>query len=205
MTTEKIDETLGIVAAKLIERKKAECPGDEEFALYMEGKLSGDKRKSMISHFVSCPECRERLSIPVSPLEVSWRAKSIKECLTACLTQRWRPLVLVPVAIVFLAVAAVTLNVYRESRGIKEEMYRGGNLVALTQVDLTPNLLRVIEAGNEAELENELMKNLPRGSKISKIIVQEKLKTINQPQPGDKIILILYEDGLLKVKGSPEK
>ncbi len=196
MTTEKFDETLGIVAAKLIERTKGECPGDEEFALYMEGKLTGNKRKSIISHFVSCSECRERLAIPIAQLDVSRRENPIR----AYLTPIWRPLVLVPVAIVFLAVAAVTLNVYLESRGVKKEVYRGGNLVALQQVDLTPNLLRIIKEGNEAELKNELIKTLPSGAEVSTIFVQEELKSLKNPEPGEKVILILYEDGLLKVK-----
>lgn len=200
MTTEKIDEALGIVATKLIERAKGECPNDEEFALYMEGKLRGNSKDALISHFVSCSECRERLAIPVSPLEVSWDAKSLKECLTACLTQLWRPLVVVPVAIVFLAVAAVTLNVYLESRHLKEEVYRNGNLIALQQVDLTPNLLRVIEGGNETELKSELIKNLPGGAEVSRIVVQEELRSLKEPREGDKVILILYESGLLKVK-----
>lgn len=196
MTTEKIDEALGIVATKLIERAKRECPNDEEFALYMEGKLRGNIRKAIISHFVSCSECRERLAIPIPSLEVSGSEKSIKECLTLL----WRPLVVVPVAIVFLAVAAVTLNVYLESRHIKEDVYRNGNLVALTQVNLTPSLLRIIREGDETELKDELIKNLPAGADVSRIVVQEKLKSLNEPQPGDKIILILYGNGLLKVK-----
>jgi hypothetical protein len=168
MSMEKIDEALGIVASRLIERERAECPNDEEFALYLEGKLRGDKRKAIISHFVSCPECRERLAIPVSPLEVSGSGKSIKECLAVL----WRPLVVVPVAIVFLAVAAVTLNVYIESRSVKEETYRDGNLVALTLVDLTPSLLRVIKEGNEKELKNELLKKLPGRPEVSHVFVQ---------------------------------
>lgn len=196
MTTEKIDEALGIVATKLIERAKVECPNDEEFALYMEGKLRGNSKNAIISHFVSCSECRERLAIPISPLEVSGSGKSIKECLTLL----WRPLVVVPVAIVFLAVAAVTLNVYLESRSIKEEVYRNGNLVALMQVDLTPSLLRVIKVGNETELKNELMKNLPSSAEVSRIVVQEKLKSLNEPKQGDKVMLILYGNGVLKVK-----
>ena len=196
MTTEKIDETLGIVAAKLIERTKGECPGDEEFALYTEGNLRGDRRNAIISHFVSCSACRERLAIPISPLEVSWGGKSIKECLT----QLWRPLVVVPVAIVFIAIAAVTLNVYLESQSLKEEIYRDGNLVALQQVDLTPSLLRIIKEGNEAELKDELMKKLPSGAEVSSIFVQEDLKSLHAPGEGDKVILILYGDGLLRVK-----
>jgi hypothetical protein len=106
MTTEKIDEVLGIVATKLMERAKGGCPNDEEFALYMEGKLRGDSRKTIISHFVSCSECRERLCIPISPLDMSESEKPIR----GFLQMIWRPLVIVPVAIVFLAVATVTLN-----------------------------------------------------------------------------------------------
>jgi hypothetical protein len=196
MTTEKFDETLGIVAAKLIERTKGECPCDEEFALYREGKLRGDRRKAIISHFVSCSECRERLAIPITQLDVLRRKYSIR----AYLTPIWRPLVLVPVAIVFLAVAAVTLNVYLESRGVKEEVYRGGNLVALQQVDLTPSLLRIIKEGNEAELKNELIKNLPIGAVVSTIVVQQELKSLKAPKEVDKVILILYGDGILKIK-----
>jgi hypothetical protein len=196
MSTEKIDEALGIVASRLIERERRECPNDEEFALYLERKLRGDKRKAIISHFVSCPECRERLAIPVSPLEVSGSGKSIKECLAGF----WRPLVVVPVAIVFLAVAAVTLNVYIESRSVKEETYRDGNLVALTLVDLTPSLLRVIKEGNEKELKNELLKKLPGRPEVSHVVVQDKLKSIERPWMGEKVILILYGNGLLKVK-----
>ncbi len=196
MTTEKIDEALGIVATKLIERAKGECPNDEEFALYMEGKLRGNSKDALISHLVSCSECRERLAIPVSPLEALRSENPIKAYLSAL----WRPLVVVPVAIVFLAVAAVTLNVYLESRHLKEEVYRNGNLVALQQVDLTPSMLAAIKRGNEAELKNELMKHLPSGAEVSHIVVQEKLKSLNEPKQGEKIILILYDDGLLKVK-----
>jgi hypothetical protein len=196
MTTEKIDEALGIVATKLIERAKGGCPNDEEFALYMEGKLRGDSRKAIISHFVSCSECRERLAIPIPSLEVSESENPIKGYLKLL----WRPLVIVPVAIVFLAVATVTLNVYLESRDIKKEVYRGGNLVALKQVDLTTGLLRIIKEGNEAELKKEFIKNLPTGAVVSNIIVQEKLKSLKKPREGDKLILILYESGLLKVK-----
>jgi len=196
MTIDKIDEELGIIATKLIERTKGECPNDEEFALYMERKLSEDRRKAIISHFVSCSDCRERLTIPTTPLEITEREKPMREFLTLL----WRPLVTVPLAALFLILAAVTLNVYIESRGTKEDVYRDGNLVALKQIELTPSLLTIIQEGNEAELKNELMKKLPPGAEVSSIVVQEELKSLKETKEGDRVIVILYGDGLLKVK-----
>jgi len=196
MTIDKIDERLGVVASKLIERSKGECPDEEDFALYLEGKLSGNRRKDIISHFVSCSDCRERLTIPISPLEVTESETPIRGFLNLL----WRPLVTVPLAAIFLILAAVTLNVYIESRGTKEDIYRDGNLVALKQIELTPSLLTIIQEGDEADLRNELINKLPSGVEVSSIVVQEELKSLKEPKEGDKVILILYGDGLLKVK-----
>ena len=113
-----------------------------------------------------------------------------------------RPLVIAPVAIVILFLAAITLNVYLKSSNFPdtEERYRGGDLVSVNQVDLTPNLLKIIKEGNQGELKNNLLKALPPDSEVSDIVVEERLKSLKDLKENEKITLILYSDGLLKLK-----
>ncbi|HWP93354.1 MAG TPA: hypothetical protein VNN20_14265 [Thermodesulfobacteriota bacterium] len=198
MKLEKEDEILGAVAISLIERKGGECPSDEEFALYLDRKLNRERKKTLISHFISCPACRDRLAVSNLALETA-REENILEKL---LTFFGRPLVIAPVAIVILFLAAITLNVYLKSSNFPdtEERYRGGDLVSVNQVDLTPGLLRIIQEGDQGELKNNLAKELPPHSEVSDIVVEERLKSLKDLKENEKITLILYSDGLLKVK-----
>lgn len=189
-------EMLGVVVSSLIEEKKGICPTDEEFALYIEGRLNNEeRRKAIVLHFVSCRECRERLTIPIHPFEIAKETNPIEKFLVLL----WRPLVAVPVAVIFVVILAVSLNVYLSSRHVMEERVRGGNLVALKQVDLTPILLTNIRKGDEKGLKNELIKDLPPGVAVSDIVVED-IKNLKVAKEGDKIVLILYSNGLLKVK-----
>jgi len=158
MKFEKENEILGAVATSLIERKEGICLTDEEFALYIEGRLSNDKRKAMISHFVSCRDCRERLTIPIPHFEEAKEANSVERLLSSL----WRPLIAVPIAAVFIAFLTITLYVYLTPHDITEERLRGANLVALKQLDITSNLLIIIKEGDEQEFKNELIKSCPR-------------------------------------------
>jgi hypothetical protein len=198
MKLEKEDEILGAVAISQFERKGGECPPDEEFALYLGGKLNRERKKTIISHFISCPVCRERLAVSNLALE------TVKEenILEKLLSFFGRPLVMAPIAIVILFLAAITLNVYLKSSNFPatEERYRGGDLVSVSQVDLTPNLLKIIKEGDQEELKNNLAKELPPDSEVSDVEVEEKLKSLKDLKENEKITLILYSDGLLKVK-----
>ncbi|HEX3035916.1 MAG TPA: hypothetical protein VHT73_12450 [Thermodesulfobacteriota bacterium] len=198
MQIKKEDKILGVVATSLIERGQGKCPTDEEFALYQEGKLKGDKKKALISHFISCRDCRERFTIPAHPLEAPKKASG-----DGLLSFLWRPIITAPVAVAFVVVVALTVNVYLSQDAPEEkyeEVYRGANLVALKQVDLTPGLLRVIKEGDEEELKNELVKQLPPGSEVSNIKVEDSLKRLKEAREGEKVNLILYSNGILKVK-----
>jgi hypothetical protein len=196
MRLKREDEALGVVATSLIEKKDSPCPSDEEFALYIEKRLNREKRESLISHFVSCRDCRERLTIPIHLMETTKETNRMERLLALF----GRPSVLVPVMAVFLIVVAVTLNVYLTSNDTPKERYRGGDLVALKQVDLTPDLLTTIKKGNEEELKNGLIKELPPGSEVSTIVVEEELKSLRRVEGGERIVLILYGNGLLKVR-----
>jgi hypothetical protein len=152
MQFKKEDKVLGVVATSLIRKKEGLCPADEEFALYIEGKLDKDRRKSIISHFVSCKKCKERLTIPALPLEATGKANNIIEKL---LGFSWRPLVAAPVALAFVVLLALTLNVYLIQDGSEEsyqEVYRDADLIALKQIDLTPSLLTTIKEGDKDRL-----------------------------------------------------
>lgn len=202
MKLTKGQKILGAVATSLIEKKDGKCPTDEEFALYMEGGLNKEERKTIISHFVSCRECRERFTIPAYPLGVAKEAKTGEGFLSFL----WRPFVLVPVAVVFLALLTITLDVYMKTQGLHGERYeqrytsRSANLVTLKQVDLTPGLLTTIRGDDEEGLKNELIKELPTGAEVTHIFVEDKLKDLKETRKGDKITLVLYSNGLLKVK-----
>ena len=199
MQIKKEDKTLGVLATSLIEREQGVCPTDEEFALYREGKLNKDKKKALISHFVSCRDCRERLSVLAYPLGSSPK----KEAGEGFWSFLRRPLVTAPVAVAFIAIVALTMNVYliQDSPvGEYEEVYRDANLIALKQVVLTPSLLRVIKRGDEGELKRELVKQLPPGSEVSDIRVEDSLKRLEEAGEGGKVNLILYSNGVLKVK-----
>lgn len=196
MRLKREDEALGVVATSLIEKKDSPCPSDEEFALYIEKRLNREKRESLISHFVSCRDCRERLTIPIHLMETTKETNRMERLLALF----GRPSVLVPVIAVFLILVAVTLNVYLTSNDTPKERYRGGDLVALKQVDLTPDLLTTIKEGNEEELKNGLIKELPPGSEVSTIVVEEELKSLRRVEGGERIVLILYGNGLLKVR-----
>ena len=198
MQIKKEDKTLGAVATSLIDRGQGVCPTDEEFALYREGRLNKDKKKSLISHFVSCRDCRERLSVLSYPLEAPK-----KETGEGFWSFFRRPFVAAPVAVAFVVIMTLTMNVYLTQDGPVEEyeeVYRGANLVALKQVNLTPSLLRVIKRGDENELRRELVKLLPPGSEVSDIKVEDSIKQLKGAGEGEKINLILYSDGVLKVK-----
>jgi hypothetical protein len=188
-------EMLGVIVASLIEEKEGICPTDEEFALYIEGRLNKEKKKAIVSHFVSCRECREKLTIPIRPFVIA-KEGNPTEKFPAFL---WRPLVAVPVAVIVIVLLAFSLNVYLNSRHVIEERVRGGNLVAVKQVDLTPSLLTTINKGDKEGLKNELIKDLPSGVKVSDLVVED-IKNLKGAKEGDRIILILYSNGLLKVK-----
>jgi hypothetical protein len=198
MKLEKEDEILGAAAISLVERKRGECPSDEEFALYLDRKLKRERKKAIISHFISCHVCRERLAVSNLALETA-KEESILEKL---LSFFGRPLVMAPVAIVILFLAAITLNVYLKSSNFPatEERYRGGDLVSVNQVELTPGLLKIIKEGNQEELKNNLVNELPPHSEVSDVEVEERLKFLKDIKENEKITLILYSDGLLKVK-----
>jgi len=195
MKFEKENEILGAVASSLIERKEGMCLTDEEFALYIEGRLSNDERKAMISHFVSCRDCRERLTIPIPHFEEAKEPNSIERLLSSL----WRPLIVAPIAAVFIAFLTFTLFVYQKPQDITEERLRGANLVALKQLDITSNLLIIIKEGDEQEFKNEIIKELPPNLKVSRVIIED-IKNLKESKEGDKIIIILYNDGSLKVK-----
>ena len=195
MNLKKDQEMLGAVVTSMIEEKVGICPTDEEFALYIEGRLNKEKRKAIVSHFVSCRVCRERLTIPIRPFEIAKEPNPMKKILALL----WRPLVAVPVALIFVVLLAFSLNVYLNYRHIMEERVRGGGLVALKQVDLTPSLLANIRKGDEEGLKNQLVKDLPPGVKVSELVVED-IKSLKGAKEGDRIILILYNNGLLKVK-----
>ncbi|GEM_PF-1736725 len=195
MKFKKDQEILGSVLTSLIEEKEEICPTDEEFALYIEGGLDKERREAIVSHFVSCRGCRERLTIPIRPFEIVKEPNPMERFLTLL----WRPLVSVPVAIIVVVLLALSINTYLGSRHAMEERERGGNLVALKQVDLTPGLLTNIRKGDEEGLKNELIKDLPPGAKVSDIVIED-IKNLKVAKEGDRIILILYSNGLLKVK-----
>lgn len=195
MKFKKDQEILGSVLTSLIEEKEEICPTDEEFALYIEGGLDKERKESIVSHFVSCRGCRERLTIPIRPFEIVKEPNPMERFLTLL----WRPLVSVPVAIIVVVLLALGINTYLGSRHVMEERERGGNLVALKQVDLTPGLLTNIRKGDEEGLKNELIKDLPSGAKVSDIVIED-IKNLKVAKEGDRIILILYSNGLLKVK-----
>jgi hypothetical protein len=195
MKFKKDQEILGSVLTSLIEEKEEICPTDEEFALYIEGGLDKERKESIVSHFVSCRGCRERLTIPIRPFEIVKEPNPMEKFLTLL----WRPLVSVPVAIIVVVLLALGINTYLGSRHVMEERERGGNLVALKQVDLTPGLLTNIRKGDEEGLKNELIKDLPSGAKVSDIVIED-IKNLKVAKEGDRIILILYSNGLLKVK-----
>ncbi|HSE83907.1 MAG TPA: hypothetical protein VLB01_05115, partial [Thermodesulfobacteriota bacterium] len=105
--------------------------------------------------------------------------------------------------VAFIVIVALTMNVYLIQDGPVgeyEEAYRGANLVALKQVDLTPSLLGVIKRGDENELKRELVKQLPPGSEVSDIKVEDSIKQLEEAREGEKVNLILYSNGVLKVK-----
>ena len=195
MKFEKENEILGAAATSLIERKEGICLTDEEFALYIEGRLSNDKRKAMISHFVSCRDCRERLTIPIPHFEEAKEPNSVERLLASL----WRPLIVAPIAAVVIALLTFTLFVYQKPEDITGERLRGANLVALKQLDITSNLLIIIKEGDEQEFKNELIKELPPDVKVSRLIIED-IKQLKGSKEGDKIIIILYNDGSLKVK-----
>ena len=195
MKFEKENEILGTVATSLIERKEGMCLTDEEFALYIEGRLSNDKRKAMISHFVSCRDCRERLTIPIPHFEEAKEPNSVQRLLSSL----WRPLIVAPIAAVVITLLTFTLFVYQKPEDITGERLRGANLVALKQLDITSNLLIIIKEGDEQEFKNELIKELPPDVKVSRLIIED-IKQLKGSKEGDKIIIILYNDGSLKVK-----
>ncbi len=195
MKFDKDEEILGTVLTSLIERRGGICLTDEDFALYIEGRLNTEKRRAIISHLVSCRDCRERLTIPIPQFDVA-RETISKEGLLSFL---WRPVVLAPVAALFIALLSFTLNLYLKPQDVTEERLRGANLVALKQLDITPSLLTIIREGNEDVLKNQLIKGLPPGTKVSSVIIED-MKRIRESKEGDKITLILYSDGSLKVK-----
>jgi len=87
MKLKKEDEMLGVVASTLIENKEGVCPTDEEFALYLERRLSNEKRKTLISHFVSCRDCLERLTIPAYSLDLTTKPNFIAKLLPFCIAR----------------------------------------------------------------------------------------------------------------------
>ncbi len=195
MKFEKGNEILGAVATSLIERKEGMCLTDEVFALYIEGRLSNGERKAMISHFVSCRDCRERLTIPIPHFEEAKEPNSVERLLSSL----WRPLIVAPIAAVVIALLTFTLFVYQKPEDITGERLRGANLVVLKQLDITSNLLIIIKEGDEQEFKNELIKELPPDVKVSRLIIED-IKNLKESKEGDKIIIILYNDGSLKVK-----
>lgn len=200
MKLKKEDEMLGVVASTLIEDKEGVCPTDEEFALYLERRLSNEKRKTLISHFVSCRDCLERLTIPAYSLDLTTKPNFIAKLLAFL----HRPLILAPVAVVFVALLTVSINIYLKSqdalRENSEEIYRSPNLVALKQVDLTPGLLTTIKRQDMERLKSELIKELPPAVEVSQILVEDNIKGLKEAQKGQKVVLLLYSNGLLKVK-----
>lgn len=195
MKLKKDQEILGAVITSVIQEKEGVCPTDEEFALYIEGRLNKERRKAIVSHFASCCNCRERLTIPIHPLEIPKVANPIEKPLTPLR----HPFVVAPVALIFVALLAFSLNLYLNPRHISEEKLRGGNLVAIRQVDLTPNLLTIIRKEDKKGLKNELIKDLPSGVNVSDIAVED-IKNLKVAREGDRIVLILYNNGLLKIR-----
>lgn len=200
MKLKKEYEMLGVVASTLIEDKEGVCPTDEEFALYLERRLSNEKRKTLISHFVSCRDCLERLTIPAYSLDLTTKANFIEKLLAFL----HRPLILAPVAVVLVALLTVSINIYLKSqdalRENSEEIYRSPNLVALKQIDLTPGLLTTIKRHDVERLKSELIKELPPAVEVSQILVEDNIKGLKEAQKGQKVVLLLYSNGLLKVK-----
>ena len=200
MRLKKEDEMLGVVAATLIENKEGVCPNDEEFALYLERRLNNERRNSLLSHFASCTNCLERLTIPVHSPDLAKKPDFIEKLMSFL----HRPLILVPVAVVFAALLTVTLNVYLKSQGTlkdsPQETYRSPNLVSLKQIDLTPGLLTTIKGQDEDRLKGELMKDLPPDIDVSQIWVDDNLRNLKEAKEGQKVILLLYSNGLLKLK-----
>jgi hypothetical protein len=195
MRFDKDEEILGTLATSLIERREGICPTDEDFALYIEGRLDTYKRNAVISHLVSCRDCRERLTIPIPEFEVAEGPRSA----VGFLSFLWRPIVLTPIAALFIALLSFTLNIYFKPQDATEERLRGANLVVLKQLDITPSLLTTLREGNEEEFKNELIKELPPEVRVSRVIVEDT-ERLKESKEGDKIILILYSDGSLKVK-----
>jgi hypothetical protein len=111
---------------------------------------------------------------------------------------------LAPVAVVFVALLTVSINIYLKSqdalRENSEEIYRSPNLVALKQVDLTPGLLTTIKRQDMERLKSELIKELPPAVEVSQILVEDNIKGLKEAQKGQKVVLLLYSNGLLKVK-----
>jgi hypothetical protein len=173
------------------------CPTDEEVALYREGRLSKEKRRTIVSHFVSCGECQDMLTIPMPPSEAAKGTKAREGFLSSL----WRPLIAVPAAAVFVVLLVFTLNVYLEPGDISERdeaIYRGVDFVS-KPLSLTPNLLAAIREGDEETLKNELAKELPPDAKVSHVVVED-IKRFKEAKEEDRIKLILYSDGLLKIK-----
>jgi hypothetical protein len=200
MRLKKEDEMLGVVAANLIENKEGVCPDDEEFALYIERKLNNERRKSLLSHFASCRNCLERLTIPVYSTDLGKKPDFIENLMSFL----HRPLILVPVAVVFAALLTVTVNVYLKSQGTlkdsRQETYRSPNLLSLKQIDLTPGLLTTIKGQDMDILKSELSKELPAAAAVSRIWVEDNLRNLEEAKEGQKVILLLYSNGLLKLK-----
>src|SRR3990172_8794196 len=99
----------------------------------------------------------------------------------------------------FIAFLTFTLFVYQKPEDITGERLRGANLVTLKQLDMTSSLLKIVRAGNEERFINEIIKELPPNLKVSRVIIED-IKNLKESKQGDKIIIILYNDGSLKVK-----
>jgi len=194
------DEMLGVVAASLMEGKQGVCPTDEEFALYLERKLNKGKKKALITHFVSCRDCLERFTIPIHSMEALKGPNFIGRLLDSL----HRPFVVAPVAVLFFALLTVSINIYLKSqdasRDDSKEIYRSPNLVVLKQVELTPDLLTTIKRQDAGGLKSELIDKLPPTSQVSEILVEDDLKNLKEVKKGQKVVLLLYNNGILKVK-----
>ncbi|GBD39584.1 hypothetical protein HRbin37_01866 [bacterium HR37] len=195
MKLKKEEETLGAFVTSLIDREKTSCPDDEEFSLYIENRLDAQKRQAIILHLVSCRDCRERLTIEIPSFE-----KTEERAFERAKRLFRYPFISVPVTALILIIVAFALNTYMNPNSGEEERYRGANLVALKQLTLTPELLATLKEDNKSKLKEELLRELPKQARVSDIVVEEQLKELKEVKEGEKIVLILYNNGLLKVK-----
>ncbi|MGQ0792528.1 MAG: hypothetical protein ACT4NX_00365 [Deltaproteobacteria bacterium] len=199
MKFEREETRLGAVINSLIcAEVKTPCPGDEEFALYMEQRLDGGRRNALVSHFASCRDCRERLSIPIGIQGFETKESGLRKVFASV----WNASAITPAAVTAAIIVALGFGVYIEFPNFiadeGAEVVRGGQLIAVKQMALTPELLEIIRDGDEARIKSALAGALPQGAEITQIAIEEPAQLLGDA--AGNLILILYSDGLLKIK-----